>query len=115
MSDESIYLVMELWVKPDSFNQLKIFKRRVNEVLNIYSPEHIHHSHAIEWVAGDLADELPAGIEIIKLQNRKMAMQAINDLNINELKDMEKKLFGRVRAYLSRIDFSENLLKGMGL
>ena len=82
----------------------------VNAILEKYNPEYIFHNHAFEWVYGGESKSHPTGIEIIKFENEKIARSAIAALDTAEIKEMENKVFGQVRCYLSRYAFPEDLM-----
>jgi uncharacterized protein (DUF1330 family) len=108
---DSVYLVTELWIFPDSFPQLKLYRKIVNDILEKYNPEYIFHNHAFEWVYGGECESYPTGIEIVKFESEKIARSAIAALDTTELKKMENEVFDRVRCYLSRHAFPDNLMK----
>jgi uncharacterized protein (DUF1330 family) len=111
MDDNSVYLVTELWVLPNTFEELKTYRRIVNEILEEYRPEYIFHTHAFEWVYGGEGESYPTGIEVVKFENEEVARSAIAAIDTPELKIMESKAFERVRCYMSRHAFPEHLMK----
>ena len=115
MKEESVFLVIELWIIPGSFTKLKDYKKKINAILEKYRPEYIFHNHAFEWVFGGDEEDLPTGIEAIKFENEETARAALAELATKEIKDMEKEIFSRVRCYFSRYAFPESLKEEMGL
>jgi hypothetical protein len=94
---------------------LKKYRLKVNDILDKYSPEYVYHGHAFEWVSDDNGEELPSGIEVIKFNNEQIARKAIKELDRKEIKDMEVKIFSRIRCYLSRFAFPNELINEIGL
>jgi len=115
LKDESVFLVMELWVNPEFFIELKSFKKKMNAILEKYAPNYVHHSHAIEWISKNIGEDLPTGIEIIQFASKETAKQVVTELKAVEMKALSDKIFKRTRAYLSHYDFPESLLDRMGL
>jgi len=109
MIDEQVYLVTELWVLPNTFAQLKIYRKNSIELLAPFNPEYIFNNHAFEWIIGQEGEPLPSGIQIVKFENEEVARAAIAALSIPELKAMEKEIFARIRVYISRHAFPDVL------
>lgn len=102
MTEESVFLVTELWMIPGSFRRFKTYRMMVNDILEKYKPEYIFHNHAFDWVFGGNEGIYPTGIEIIRFKDEQTARAAIAALSKKEIKEMEKKVFSRVRSYISR-------------
>jgi len=109
MIDEQVYVVTELWVLPNIFTQLKIYRKKSNTLLTPFNPEYIFHNHAFEWIVSHDDEQLPSGIEIVKFENERVARAAIAALSIPELKAMEQEIFARIRVYISRHAFPDVL------
>ncbi len=87
---------------PGAFQRFKNYRMRVLSVLEKYNPKYIFHNHAFEWVFGGNEESCPTGIEIIRFKNEATARAAVAELEGNEIKEMEKEVFSRVRCYFSR-------------
>ena len=111
--DDSIFLVTEIWVLPNSFSKLKIYRSKSIELLAPFNPVYIFHNHAIDWVYGGDNEQLPSGIEIVKFESEHVANTAVAALAISELKPMEKEIFTRIRSYFSKYAFPEGLQQEM--
>ena len=110
MNDDTVFLVSELWVVPDSFQKLKTYRKITNDILEPHKPEYIFHNHAFEWVYGGEGESFPTGIEVVKFENETVARSAIAALDTSELKNMQAEVFSRVRCYFSRYAFPDELL-----
>lgn len=111
MDDEAVFLVTELWVVPNTFSQLREYRKKVNDILEIYEPEYVFHNHAFEWVSGGEGENYPTGIEVTKFKNEVRAREAIAALDDAALKSEQSRVFSRVRCYLSRYAFPDELAK----
>ncbi len=111
MDDNSVFLVTELWVLPGSFSKLKAYRKSINDIMEKYRPEYIFHNHAFDWVYGSEGESCPTGIEIVKFESEEIARSAIAAIDTPEFKKMEDEIFERVRCYLSRHAFPEDLMK----
>lgn len=109
MSEDSVFLVAEVWMIPGSFEKFKNYRKQINDILEKYRPEYIFHNHAFEWVRGGNGENYPTGIEVIRFENETIARAALAELTANELKDIEKEVFSRVRCYFSRYAPPEGL------
>ena len=109
MMDDSIFMLTEIWVLPNSFSELKKYRTKSIEILAPFKPVYIFHNHAFDWVYGGENEQLPSGIEIIKFESEHVANSAVAALAIPELKQLEKEIFVRIRSYFSKYAFPEDL------
>lgn len=102
MTEEPVFLVTEVWLIPGAFGRFKDYRMEVNSILEKYGPQYIFYNHAFEWMFDGDEGTLPTGIEIVGFENEETARAALSELGRTEIKDMEKRVFSRVRCYLSR-------------
>jgi hypothetical protein len=102
MDDNSIFLVSEIWLKPEKFDDFKVYRQITIDILIKYNAEYIYHGHAFEWVRNPDDEIHPTGIEIFHFPDKENAIKALQELNNSSLKEKESKIFNKVRSYLSR-------------
>ncbi|MDH5718340.1 MAG: hypothetical protein OEZ22_11995 [Spirochaetia bacterium] len=103
MTEESVFLIVEGWLIPGEFELFKKYRMKILDILEKYNPQYLFYSHAFEWVFNDTDEEYPTGIEVIEFKDEKSAKLAISELSAKEIKEFEKKVFKKVRCYLSRL------------
>ncbi len=115
MSDDSVFLVTELWMIPGSFKKFKEYKIKVDNILEKYNPHYLFHNHPFERVFDANDETHPTGLGIIRFENENLARAAIDELSSNAVKALEKEVFYRIRSYLSRYAPPDGLKDGMHL
>lgn len=102
MTDNSVFMVSKIWLKPEMFEQFKIYRGKTLDILLRYNTEYIYHGHPFEWISGADFDRPPTGIEIFHFTDEDTARKALAELNDPSLKHDESLIFCKVRSYLSR-------------
>lgn len=102
MHDGPVFMVTEVWVKPETLPLLKAYRRTMNKLLEPLRPEYIFSSHAMVWLYGSEGEVLPSGTEVVRFKNEQDAQAAKELVDNDDLKNLESQIFDRVRCYLSR-------------
>ncbi len=101
-NQDKVFLVSEVWLKPNAFNRLKPFRIRVIEILERFDAEYIYYGHPFDWVFNTDGSDYPTGIEIIQFPSEEIARKAIRIISSDDLLKLQKDIFSKVRCYLSR-------------
>jgi hypothetical protein len=108
MTENSIFLISEIWLNSDKFEDFKIYRQKTIEILIKYNAEYIYHGHPFEWSRNQDGEKCPTGIEIFHFSNEEDIRKALEELNDSALKEEEAKIFNKVRSYLSKYAISKN-------
>jgi hypothetical protein len=106
MTDESVFIVFEIWLNPGNFSDFKVYRQKTMDILIKYNAEYIYHGHPFEWVNNPDNDMLPTGIEIFHFRNIEDAQNVLKEINNPSLKADELKIFDKIRCYISKYAIS---------
>lgn len=101
-TEESVFLIIQVWLRPGSFDRLKSYRMKTLDVLEKYNAEFVFHNHPFEQVSGPMEGAIPDGMEVIRFPTEDLARSMLADLESAELKSMESEVFSKVQIYLSR-------------
>jgi hypothetical protein len=108
MTDNSIFLISEIWLKADKFEHFKIYRQKTMDILMKYDAEYVYHGHPFEWFRNQDEEECPTGIEVFHFRNEENIRKALEQLNDPALREEESAIFNKVRSYISRYEISKN-------
>jgi uncharacterized protein (DUF1330 family) len=114
MPEDPVFLVSEIWLKPESFERFKAYRQKTMDILIKHRAEYVYHGHPFEWFRNPEGDGHPTGIEVFHFHNEEDARKALVELNESTLKKEETELFLKVRSYLSRYAISPRRREGDG-
>ena len=101
LDEEPVFLVTELWTIPGTFELFKQYRMKVLRILEPFSPEYVFYSHPFEWVSSNDDANFPSGMEVCRFKNEGTARAALTALEESGIRNEEKSVFSKVRAYLS--------------
>ena len=104
MTDESVFLVSEVWLDPGKFEEFKAYRIKVLDLLEKFNPDFVYNGHAFEWALGKDNGELPTGIEVCRFETEEMAKRALEAIEKSGLLNESNMLFNKVRCYLARYE-----------
>jgi len=102
MTEESVFLISEIWLNPNKFEEFKTYRISMLDLLEKFNPEFIYHGHPFAWVSGASNEGLPTGIEICRFETEEVAKQALETLEKSGLSGEGAGLVEKKRSYLAR-------------
>lgn len=102
MSDESTYLVWEIWLNPTKTEEFKVYRIRFFNLFEKFKPEYIFHGHPFTWTLETNEGELPSGIEVWRFETKEMANRALEAIETSGLLREGKMILEKSRCYLAR-------------
>ena len=106
MTNESIFLISELWLNQVKFEEFKAYRIRLLDILEKYNPEYVYHGHPFEWVLETDDGDVPTGIEVLRFETEVVARQALNAIMESGIMNEGRMIFKKIRCYLSKYELT---------
>ncbi len=108
MTDESIFLIAEVWLRPDRFDDFKSYRQKTMDIMIKHHAEYVYHGHPFEWIHNPDNEPIPTGMEVFRFPSAGDADRALEELNDPSLQSEMRAVFDRVRMYKSKYAISHS-------
>ena len=98
MTNESIFMITEIWLNPTKFEEYKSYRTKFLDRLEKYNPEYVYHGHPFIWIFESGDGEVPTGIEVLRFETEEVAQQAIDDIKGSGLLGEGYMIFNKTRG-----------------
>jgi hypothetical protein len=106
MTNESIFLITEIWLSQSKFEEFKSYRIRLLELIEKYKPEYVYHGHPFSWALETDDGAVPTGIEVLRFETEEVAKQALNAIKESGLLNERNKILEKSRCYLSKYEMT---------